>query len=407
MFILRSTTAFCSLFSLLLIAATGNAQTDRPGADTAEGRGVQPAQQPPARQADPQLWKLLTDWEKGSAAIKTLEGRHQRRVYDDTFKVEKLAQGEFWYAGPDKGRIDISEVKITPEMLAGRNDPNAKVERDENGKAYELKSDTQRRWICDGVKLFDIDDERKEARIINLPPEDRGANIMNTPLPFLFGMPPDDALKRYDIKIDDINDKANPPYALITIYPRWPGDAVNYKKAQVYLNTENYLPIAVKLIDPAETKRTVYSFFDPKINKRWANPLAKDFWIPNLRGYQVNVVEHGQQPIAKDQQPAGVPVVPNVVGVAHNKAVEILIKAGIPEGNIRKLKAGPAPRADLTFLVSRQSPANGAPVNGQTKVDLFIFTEPAQAANGAGPANVVQPVNGVRPTSSRVAKPTQ
>lgn len=399
MFILRSATVFCSLVTLFLCAPTGISQNARPAPRApgeADGAQAQPPQQP-----SPQLWKLLTDWEKGSAAINTLEGRHQRRIYDDTFKVEKLAQGEFWYAGPDKGRIDISEVKITPEMLASRNDPQAKVERDESGKPYELKSDSQRRWICDGDKLFDIDDERKEARVTNLPPENRGANIMNTPLPFLFGMPPNDALKRYDIQLDDSNDRANPPYALLTIYPRWPGDKKNYKKAQVYLNTENYLPIAVKLIDPAETTRTVYSFFDPKINKRWVNPLANEFWKPNLRGYQVNVVEQGQQqPIAKAadaKRPVGVPVVPNVVGEAHNKAVEILVEAGIPQGNIRKLKAGPAPRANLTYLVSRQSPANGAPVNSETKVDLFIYTEPAQAANGAGAANRVQPVSAVRP----------
>lgn len=406
MFILRSTSVFCVLFSLVLTAPTGSGQTDRSAQNTAPARNA-----PIARQPSPQLMKLLSDWEKGSAAIKTLEGRHQRRIYDDTFKVEKLAQGKFWYSGPDKGRIDISEVKVTPEMLAARNDPKAKVERDENGKPYDLKSDNQRRWICDGAKLFDIDDERKEARVTNLPPENRGSNIMNTPLPFLFGMPPNDALKRYDIQIDDINDRANPPYALLTIHPRWPGDKRNYKIAQVYLNTENYLPIAVKLIDPAETKRTVYSFFDPKINKRWVNPLMREFWVPNLRGYQVNVVEQGQQPVAKNQdqqrrKPNGQPVVPNVVGVAHNTAVEILIKAGIPQANIRKLKAGPAPRANLTFLVSRQSPANGAPVNGQTKVDLFIYTEPAQA-NAGRPAAGVQQVGGTRPANSRAAKPTQ
>ena len=138
---------------------------------------------------------------------------------------------------------------------------------------------------------------------------------------------------------------------------------------------------------------------------------ANEFWKPNLRGYQVNVVEQGQQqPIAKAadaKRPVGVAVVPNVVGEAHNKAVEILVEAGIPQGNIRKLKAGPAPRANLTFLVSRQSPANGAPVNRETKVDLFIYTEPAQAANGAGAANRVQPVSAVRPGNSRAAKPTQ
>lgn len=374
MFILRSTTTICAtLLTVVVFALATYAQDARRGADTADIRAPQPDPQP-----SPELWKLLSDWERGSKAIKTLHGRHQRRIYDDTFKVEKLAQGEFWYSGPDKGRIDISKIEVTAKMQADRKNPAAKVERDADGKPYALKSDEDRRWICDGTRLFDIDDERKEALITDLPPESRGANIMNTPLPFLFGMPPKGAIQRYEIKIDDINDKANPKYALLTVLPRWPRDARNWKKAQVYLNTENYLPIAVKLIDPAGTKRTVYTFFDPKINKRggWFN---NDFWKPKLKGYQVNITQ--------DNPNQAAPVLPNVVGVPHDHAVKLLILAGVPEANIRKLKAGPAPQARQKYLVSRQNPAKGVPVNEKTKVELFIYTAPVQPASASRPVS--------------------
>lgn len=390
MFILRSTT--CTLAVLCAIAGSANAQTSRQNSGKAEVR--QGTQTQPPQKPSPQLWKLLSDWERGSAQIKTLQGRHERRIYDDTFKVEKLANGEFYYSGPDKGRIDISKIEITKKMVDARNDPSARVERDASGKPYTLKSDENRRWICDGARLFDIDDQRKEAMVTNLPPESRGANIMNTPLPFLFGLPPERALERYSIKINDINEKSNPPYADLTVHPRWPRDARNWKEARIYLNTENYLPIAVKLIDPAETKRTVYTFRDPKINRRNL-PFVGKWWEPKLNGYQVNVTQdveapNGQAtPKQNPQRPTGAPVLPNVVGVPHDQAVKLLVLAGVPEGNIRKLKAGPAPQANQKYLVSRQNPATGAPVNAKTQVELFIFTAPVQ------------------PAAARVARPTR
>ena len=146
-----------------------------------------------------------------------------------------------------KGRIDISVVKITDKMRADRNDPRARVERDKKtGKPYDLKSDDSRRWVCDGTRLFDIDDERKEARITNLPPNVRGANIMNSPLPFLFGLPPQEALRRFTMKILEVNATASPSYVQLSVLPRLGQDARNWKAAQVFLNTETYLPLAVK-----------------------------------------------------------------------------------------------------------------------------------------------------------------
>ncbi|HAD58541.1 MAG TPA: hypothetical protein DCG12_04810, partial [Planctomycetaceae bacterium] len=68
-----------------------------------------------------------------------------------------------------------------------------KVRRGEKGQPYELISDIPQRWICDGKQLISIDDKQKEAQIHLLPPEMRGDNIMNSPLPFLFGLPPEKA----------------------------------------------------------------------------------------------------------------------------------------------------------------------------------------------------------------------
>jgi len=351
----------------------------------------------------PELWKLLADWAAGSASIKTLSGEHERHVYDDTFFVEKVSNGKFFYEGPDKGRIDITDVQITQDMIRRRDDPKAKVERTPEGKPYDLKSDDNAKWICDGTRIFEIDDIQKQARIVNLPPTLRGANIMNSPLPFLFGLPPEDALARFNMTlVEDGRPQHN--YVLLSALPRLRQDADNWSSAQIYLDTNTFLPIAVKLVDPPKTKRTVYKFKDAKVND---NGLIK--WItqqkpfePNLRGYQIQVIQpdaandgDGQESQAKPVmnqnmvQAAG-PVVPDVVGKPHHIAEEILLKAGIGKANIRKFKGQPAPRANLKFIVSKQKPEPGTPLSNGQEIHLLIFTEPA-----AGKA-AIQPTNGVK-----------
>ena len=135
----------------------------------------------PGQPTSPELWKLLDDWAKGSSGIQKLSGEHERHVYDGAFEIEKVSNGKFWYEFPDKGRIDVNPIKITNAMIADRSKPDAKVEKKKNGQPYELKTDDAERWLCDGEKLYDINDAQKSAKVAHLPPELRGQNIMNSP----------------------------------------------------------------------------------------------------------------------------------------------------------------------------------------------------------------------------------
>jgi len=342
--------------------------------------------------------QLLDAWAKHSAEIRTLEGKHERHVYDDTFMIEKVSNGKFWFGAPDKGRIDVFPIKIAPDMIAARNKPGAKVRRKPNGKPFGLKSDDAERWLCDGIKIYDIDDEEKTARIVHLPPELRGQNIMNSPLPFLFGLPPEKAKQRFDMVLTK---DFRPAFQVVLLkaYPKQRQDMDNWKEAEIFLNTETYLPDAVKLLDPAETKRTVYTFQDMVVNKKgfFGGLLpGQNPWDPKIRGYQIHVIQPGQQQAATEAtQPAqkppqqaaqrNDPAVPSVIGQRYDLATKALIAAGIPEGNISNQNAGPAPRADLTYLVRAQKPSAGAPINRNEKVVLMIYDKPQeQAAAGSG-----------------------
>lgn len=337
-----------------------------------------------------ELWQLLTDWSNASSRVKKLHGKHERHAYDPTFGIEKVSTGQFWYEAPDKGRIDVNPVKITPRMIADRQKPDAQVER-KNGKPFKLQSDDQERWICDGTKIYDIDDQQKTARVVHLPPQLRGQNIMNTPLPFLFGLPPEKAVQRFNMTIvQDYRPKYN--VVLLEATPRTRQDAENWSQARIFLDTELFLPTAVKLVSPAKTNFSVYKFRDMQVNKNGIieKLLGKDPWNPKLtRDYQIHTIQPGQQQ-ANQQQPVpqNGPVIPDVVGQNHVAATKLLVEAGIPEKIITRLNAGPAPRTDLTYRVRAQDPMPNTPIKKVQKVVLKIYDKAQTGANAARPAPV-------------------
>lgn len=369
----------------LVAVLTGTAFAQvRPAAQTGPQRQA-PIKRVAAQQqqVDPVLWKLLSDWSKASSRIKSLYGKHERHVYNMAFETERISEGEFGYTAPDKGRIQMTPIKITQALIAARNRPGAKVERapgpdGKPGAPLKLTKDSPERWLCDGVKVYDINDERKEAKVLQLPPDMRGENIMNSPLPFLFGLPPDQAIRRFNITIKSDYRKRKEPFVALEILPRTRRDADSWKKALVMLNTQTFLPTAVKLTDPPGTTKTLYKFTQMKTGRPilqiWRNP-----WDPKIKDYKIQMITpgEGQQAAAKP------PGFPNLVGQAHNVAEDALIKMGIPKANIRKVQAGAAPNDAAKFRVAQQTPQPGTPLNLKGQVVLKIYTAPKVGQVGA------------------------
>ncbi len=369
--------------SLLVLAAMSAMCTALPA--------QQPANPQPPRQPSPELWQLLSQWADGSKNVTKLHGKHQRRSYDNTFGIEKLATGEFWYEAPDKGRIDVVGVEITAKMVEARNQPDAQVQRTKDGKPYQLQTDAAQRWICDGTKVFDIDDPKKTAHVVNLPPENRGKGIMNSPLPFLFGLPPQDAVKRFDLTI---HKDYRPAHKLVWIKatPRTRGDAQNWSAADVMLNTETWLPKDVKLVNPAETKSTHYAFQDMEVNQVGLihRLLGKDPWNPKLgRDYKIHVIQPDQEQPAAAKNPQGFAAVPNVIGMPHNKATQLLLTMGIQKEQIKLQRGGPAPQPKDMYHVRDQNPKSGVPLNNVKTFTLVVYEAPVAAGAAAKPANRV------------------
>ena len=232
---------------------------------------------------DPELKHILKNWEKAGDFTKKMEGKHYRYIFDKVFKVQKIAQGEFYYEAPDKGRIDLNTPKGIKEGQI--------LER--NGIKYTVKKDSPERWICDGTQVFVIDEERKEFQRIPIPVENRGRNIVDGPLPFLFGLSMEKMLMRYNIMLFRKEQGGQHDYQAGVIHlkvkPLWKQDAANWHEAEVMLNSKDYLPKAIRLKHPGGNSETVYVFYDVKRNAKkrlvgyiWgSNPLS-----PSLRGYK-------------------------------------------------------------------------------------------------------------------------
>lgn len=252
-----------------------------PGRASLDNRPARPTPQPlRIPKLDPEMEDILVEWEQKSAKIKRLEGSFVRTTYDSVFSVEKMATGKYCFEFPDKGSF---EQKGTP------------VKDGQKGIKYDPKQGTSERWVCDGVRILKIDEKDKSYEKVLIPTEDRGQNIRNSPLPFLFGMKADEAKIRYSFELNKA--KTNENQIWLKVYPLKSQDLTNYRQAEVILDRATCVPLAVKLYDPPGNTEDVYVFDKGRmiINARsWRQWLSGvDPLKPDLRDYKESIAPTG------------------------------------------------------------------------------------------------------------------
>jgi TIGR03009 family protein len=343
-----------------------------------------------AEQQDPQaaqLDQVLVEWHKKSLGIKRLEGEHVRIIYDYVFNVATRAEGRFYYEAPDKGRIDLVPDQKGKGQIFKKINPNT-------NKPVELTAqpDQPERWICDGQQVLVIDEVQKVAQQYPIPASARGANIMDGPLPFLFGMPPEKAKQRYTMKVLQVNAKDID----LIVYPKWKQDSANYKWARIRIERATMLPMAVQMLDPAGSRETVYTF--PRVAKNPPKGILPSFFPwkeknvfkPDLSKYDIQAAEVIPDDLAV-KKPAAAPngrqLVPSVVGFDFKQAEAILKKSGY---TVKMLRGQPATRSELTYRVQKQTPAPKTAVENGSVVALTLFMPAIQQTGGEAP--VARPV---------------
>jgi hypothetical protein len=346
---------------------------------------------PQSPEAKIELDRLLKAWSESSDGIERLEGRIERFVYDTTFETESRSRGEFAYEKPDKGRIDINPVPVTAKVVESRKKEveqaiqekrRPEVRLKVNGEPYDLAESQAEQWWCDGERIFNVDLVRKQAFVNQIPVQMQGGNIMDSPLPFLFGMPPERAKRRFEMGFHGGNHDPTSKRARLVIYPNLPQDAQSWKQADVLLDTQTWLPVAVQLHDPAGTKITVYSFSSLRRNGNGFDilPLSPGArFTPSLKN--MNILTVNEPRSASEDAP---PVVPALGGLHFQEALRQLELLGLKRtkdaGNrVLMLQGKVAPTPEQKFHVEAQTPAPGTPLEPNVKVTLRLYADPAKA----------------------------
>ena len=169
-----------------------------------------------------------------------------------------------------------------------------------DGKPAAIEDDRADHWICDGKSVFQYIPKQKKLVEHKLPPEMQGKSIVDGPLPFLFGAEAKKLRQRYFLRL-----VTTPPgrkdEVWLEAYPRFQGDAANYRSAILALSVPDMTPKALQIVLPNGKSRTSYEFYDIVLNDPLRFFQGSPFQAFTPRGWQ-KIVEDA--PTAQAGRPA-------------------------------------------------------------------------------------------------------
>lgn len=160
----------------------------------------------------------LQRWEQEMQKVQTLVAQLRLVEKDKTFQTASTSLGvaKYMKAGSGNQVLNLALLELRKET---RNQPD-------------------RKFICTGAYLYEMNFDQKVIRAFELPKPKPGQVADDNFLSFLFGMKARDAKARYDLKLA----KEDQWYAYVEIVPRTPQDRADFQKARVVLNRTNFLP---------------------------------------------------------------------------------------------------------------------------------------------------------------------
>jgi TIGR03009 family protein len=226
------------------------------GAQAAPAAGkvaVDPAAQKAQRDAEIRsiqaMNPILTEWEKRSAIVSSLDAVFDKIVRDKAF-------GDEWFRGrallqsPDKACLQFVKYKMD-----AKNKPI--VEVDAKGKKNAvLEKEPDSRTVCTGDKVLVYNWGTRSVTVYPLNKNVQQKALQEGPLPFLFNMKAAEAKKRYSMSLLEENEKQYK----IAILPRQEIDQQSFEMAQLWLNKTSFLPDMLVLYPVGRKNYEIFIF---------------------------------------------------------------------------------------------------------------------------------------------------
>ena len=209
---------------------------------------------------------VLRFWEQHSGKIERYRCDFKRWEFDPSIHrtdFTTYAVGKIQYARPDKGLFAVTELH------QGRKGPGGKIE-------YHKRKETDlEKWICDGRTIFEFDHRNQRVVERPLPPEMQGQNIVEGPLPFLFGAKAEQIKSRYWVRVNPNKRGSDPNQGVFWLeaVPKFKEDAASYKQIDVVIpDDDKFLPKAIILLH-RDGSRSTFEFANREFN--WNVALEK------------------------------------------------------------------------------------------------------------------------------------
>lgn len=261
---LRTAPLVTAVLLLAAIAHSADAQQVPQGQEATPPSGEQnpPRMRPPFQLAPNQqafVNQVLTMWEQESGKIKTFKCSFEHLQYVHAIAGLDVPlhrnRGELTYQRPDKGSFVVDEITTWNN---DREEPEWPVDKNAVGEHY----------VCDGKKVYIYNHRAKQLEISPIPEELQGQEIVNSPLPFLFGAEAQKIKHRYWIRATH----SDAEEIWLDARPKFAADAANYRQVEVILARKELLPRAIKVYRPnGDEDVYLFELEDAEIN----NPLAR------------------------------------------------------------------------------------------------------------------------------------
>ena len=231
--------------------------------------------------APPEVAEILENWEAASREVKSSRLQFSRTVSNLVFEVEKLAEGELIFEGPDNVCFALrpANLEVTSHGGVKTLQQNART-----GRMFRVTVDRAESWIWTANELLVSNDEDQTYERIAIAARNDSDTHSHRPVlasgnhrfPFLLDIHADQLRRDWSFRLlRSTNDKV-----VIEARPRTAVAKSAFSECWVAIDKKTWQTSAVKYFDPTGNLETVYTVKDREVNPT----LPENCFHPDLKG---------------------------------------------------------------------------------------------------------------------------